>query len=154
MTTPEVSNVVEGLQEEITRLQPVHARIEQARSELATLEQRIESQPLDSKAREHERETTQKRRLWLIENITSLEDGAKDQKVVLADAIRRAARLAIGFLTAAKTPDARPAAQSVIDGLRQLDDPYAADHPVRTLLDRAARVAAILTEAGNDLQFP
>jgi len=149
MRTPEISKSIEDLQEAVTKLQPVHTRIEQARSELATLEQRIESQPLGSRERERERETTQKRRLWLIENITSLEDGAKDQKVVLADAIRRAARLAIGFLTAAKTPDARPAAQSVIPGLRQLDDPYAGDYPVRTLLDRAAGVSVILTEADN-----
>lgn len=131
--TPEALAV---LQAEIAKIDPVCARIEEARSELAALEQKVESKPAGSKEREKESETTFRRRLWLNQHITDLEDGSMEKKIALADAIRTAVPLAIGAL-----------APALDESLSRLSDPYGRYQLVRVLVERARRIEAILAEA-------
>jgi chromosome segregation ATPase len=170
------SEALAVLQAEIAKIEPARARIEEARSELAALELQVEGKPQDSKQRTAAAEATLPRRRSLIEHITTLEDGEKDRKVSLAEALKQAAPIAIGLLKpaldeiktnaisamrplfdsletareAVQKTAAYRAAQHTLNGLEHLTSPYASDHPVRVLVEWAKHVETILAEARKD----
>jgi hypothetical protein len=176
MSTVGTTEYLASLRTVIAPLEAIHQRITNARAEEEGLAQKLVG--LHGRQREREEAATSPTRRRHIENATTWEDGALDEKTALADVIKPAAVHAANLLAPAieaklgkitealipfsdtvqragviaKTTDAYHAAQQVVDRLRDQNQTYHhRDVAISLLLQRARFVEAILAEALKEL---